>query len=428
MASEPASPEARDLLGRAYGLTARGSHVLEQMRLAGRRGTASRAPWSSIRRMSAALADLARYDMQAPGVLGGGKKKARETDRFRPRRSTRLWDTSSWASWRRSRKTPPRAEVEYRSAVAADPSSPRGRLALSDFFVARRDYGKARRVWAEMLELDATSPWPAYALAGVALASGEGLGPAAGDLETLLGHEAWSGDPTPAQCRARLADVDERLGKSTRRSEIRASRLPAADRRGRRASDSRARRRAGRRDPPRDAVPFPGRPPAVGSEVSDLPDGARMVGRRPVLRPVGVPDHRNLVETAPGPNYFSAFYARRVLRIVPLYVVAVFLLFRVALPLARRIRPRPRNGPVARAMVLVPRLQLALGVRARRDARVALLVVVDRGTVLPGVAGASYGSSRRRGWPRSAAGSPCSPVGCAASRRRGVSRPRPSIG
>jgi peptidoglycan/LPS O-acetylase OafA/YrhL len=42
-----------------------------------------------------------------------------------------------------------------------------------------------------------------------------------------------------------------------------------------------------------------------------------------------------LVETREAENYFSSFYARRVLRILPLYLVAVFLCFRVAVPLAR---------------------------------------------------------------------------------------------
>jgi peptidoglycan/LPS O-acetylase OafA/YrhL len=45
---------------------------------------------------------------------------------------------------------------------------------------------------------------------------------------------------------------------------------------------------------------------------------------------------RILIETRASPNYFSAFYARRALRILPLYLVAVFLAFRVGLPLAER--------------------------------------------------------------------------------------------
>jgi peptidoglycan/LPS O-acetylase OafA/YrhL len=44
-----------------------------------------------------------------------------------------------------------------------------------------------------------------------------------------------------------------------------------------------------------------------------------------------------LIETRRCPNYLSSFYARRVLRIFPLYLLAVFLCFHVGLPLARRV-------------------------------------------------------------------------------------------
>jgi len=42
-----------------------------------------------------------------------------------------------------------------------------------------------------------------------------------------------------------------------------------------------------------------------------------------------------LLATRDAENYFASFYARRVLRIFPLYLLAVFLCFRVAAPLAR---------------------------------------------------------------------------------------------
>jgi peptidoglycan/LPS O-acetylase OafA/YrhL len=47
---------------------------------------------------------------------------------------------------------------------------------------------------------------------------------------------------------------------------------------------------------------------------------------------------RILIATRGSSNYFSAFYARRALRILPLYLLAVFLCFRVGLPLADRLR------------------------------------------------------------------------------------------
>src|SRR5262249_2072342 len=73
----PGSPIAHDLLGRAYGLKAQQAQLVEQVRLARR----TRAFFAKAVELDpnnvAARADLATYDMRAPGFLGGGKEKAR---------------------------------------------------------------------------------------------------------------------------------------------------------------------------------------------------------------------------------------------------------------------------------------------------------------------------------------------------------------
>ncbi len=46
---------------------------------------------------------------------------------------------------------------------------------------------------------------------------------------------------------------------------------------------------------------------------------------------------RILIATRGSGNYFAAFYARRALRILPLYLLAVFLCFRIGLPVAARL-------------------------------------------------------------------------------------------
>jgi len=58
---------------------------------------------------------------------------------------------------------------------------------------------------------------------------------------------------------------------------------------------------------------------------------------------------RILIRTRGAENYFSAFYARRILRILPLYFLAVLLCFRVGLPLAARM-----GLPVAEERTLEP--------------------------------------------------------------------------
>jgi peptidoglycan/LPS O-acetylase OafA/YrhL len=48
-----------------------------------------------------------------------------------------------------------------------------------------------------------------------------------------------------------------------------------------------------------------------------------------------------LLDTKESKNYFSSFYARRALRILPLYLVSVFAYFHIALPLAHRFGQWP---------------------------------------------------------------------------------------
>jgi tetratricopeptide (TPR) repeat protein len=118
--ADPSSSEAQDLLGRAYGLTAQKSSLLEQVRLA----KAARACFARAVELDpgnvAALSDLARYDMRAPGVLGGGKKKSRATiDRVlaldAERGNVLLGELSE------IEKKPADAEAAYRRALAACP-------------------------------------------------------------------------------------------------------------------------------------------------------------------------------------------------------------------------------------------------------------------------------------------------------------------
>ena len=211
MAADPSSSEASDLLGRAYGLTARDASLLQQMHLARKaRACFARAVELDPRNVGA-LSDLARYDMQAPGVLGGGKKKARplvarvlELDPARGRvLSGELAEIE---------KDPARAETEYRAAIAADPRSAEGWTALAGLLVSQRRFADARRLWTDA----AAGGGPAlsaYGLAGVALASGEQLAAAAEILAAVLEHPDREGAPDPAECHERLAAVYAELGR-----------------------------------------------------------------------------------------------------------------------------------------------------------------------------------------------------------------------
>jgi len=159
----------------------------------------------------AALSDLARYDMQAPALLGGGKKKARDIIArvlaLDPARGHVLMGElaerdKNWSE----------AEAEYRRAIAAAPADVRGRLALSALLVARKSYADARRVWTEALELDPGSAVADYEMAGIALASNEDLVAAVRGLEQALARPPHPDGPSPAALHERLALVYEKLG------------------------------------------------------------------------------------------------------------------------------------------------------------------------------------------------------------------------
>jgi tetratricopeptide (TPR) repeat protein len=212
VAADPESSEARDLLGRAYGLTARDASLLQQMHLARKaRACFARAVELDPANV-AALSDLARYDMQAPGVLGGGKKKARELIErvlaLEPERGHVLLGELALQERR-----PSDGEAEFRKAIAAAPGGDRGRRALSDLLVSQKRYGEARAVWIEARELEPTAT-PAYELGGIALVSGEELEDAARGLEAGLSKAPSADGPTSADLHERLADVYERLGRS----------------------------------------------------------------------------------------------------------------------------------------------------------------------------------------------------------------------
>lgn len=211
VAADPRSSEAQDLLGRAYGLTAKDSQLLEQMRLAKKARECFTRAVALDPSNAAALADLARYDMRAPALLGGGKKKARAAAErvlaLDPARGHVLLGELA-----EKEKNFDEAEAQLRRATAADAGSLRGRRALSEFFVSRKRFAEARTLWTEARGVDLPGAVPGYELAGIALASGEGLAPALEDLEAALSRAEPGVSPSLADIHERLAQVYVRLG------------------------------------------------------------------------------------------------------------------------------------------------------------------------------------------------------------------------
>ena len=161
---------------------------------------------------AAALADLATYDMRAPAILGGGKAKALQEARgvvgLDPCRGHELLGALAELEG-----TVIQAEYEYRQAVEAGSECARGRRALSGFFVRRKRFAEARRIWHPVHASDAAGTASGYELAGIALESGEGLETAHENLLACLEGAAPADGPRPAEIRERLALVADRLGR-----------------------------------------------------------------------------------------------------------------------------------------------------------------------------------------------------------------------
>jgi len=232
VAADPKSSEAHDLLGRAYGLKAKESKVLEQVRLAKK----ARAFFARAVELdpanAAALADLALYDMRAPSFLGGGKEKAhREAERVLELDSARGHELLGELAERK--KDLALAESEYRSALEAEPRENRARRSLSDVLVRQKRFFGARQLWLERRETDPSDPTVEYELAGIALASGKDLDAAVEQLETCLSRLRGSGDePHPADVHERLARIYQKLGRRQEASvELEAARRLASTRR-----------------------------------------------------------------------------------------------------------------------------------------------------------------------------------------------------
>ncbi|MGE5276068.1 MAG: tetratricopeptide repeat protein [Acidobacteriota bacterium] len=212
--ADPRNSVAHDLLGRAYGLKAKDSQLLEQVHLARRaRSFFEKAVELDPDNVSA-RADLATYDMRAPAFLGGGMGKARrQAEEVLGRDAARGHELLGELAERE--KNPVAAEAEYRRAVETSPrGSLRARRALSAFLVRKGRFAEARRLWLDVLEAEPTAA--GYELAGIALASRADLEGAARDLEACLAACPGSSDPSRGEMLERLARLEEGLGRSGR--------------------------------------------------------------------------------------------------------------------------------------------------------------------------------------------------------------------
>jgi tetratricopeptide (TPR) repeat protein len=224
--TDPGSSVAHDLLGRAYGLKAKDSFLFAQAHLARKARACFEKAVALDPANVSARSDLATYDMRAPALLGGGKSKARrqaeevlKLDAARGRAAGRP---------RRAREELAEAENQFRLAVEASaPGQLRARRAFSEFLVGAGRYAPARQIWLDLLQVDRSNLAARYELAGIAIASNDGLDRAAEQLTEALAWPSIPSDPSRARVYERLAQVG---GSSEARPGPRRARGSAAPR------------------------------------------------------------------------------------------------------------------------------------------------------------------------------------------------------
>jgi tetratricopeptide (TPR) repeat protein len=199
-------------LGRAYGRAARRANVLRQPELARKVKVAFEAAVKADPQDGEARFSLFLYELDAPGILGGSRRKAREQaqaltkiDPLRGRHALGLLAERS-RDFEEAARQYERAEMEF-------PSSP-APLVWSARVAARRgDFPDSFALLERVLREHPTEISAAYELAKVALESGRNLPRARECLELYLRTEPAEGDPSIDSARELLARVIEAIGR-----------------------------------------------------------------------------------------------------------------------------------------------------------------------------------------------------------------------
>lgn len=200
-------------LGRAYGRKAQTGSVFSRVGLAKKCQAAFEKAVALDPRSVDAREDLVTYYLQAPSIMGGSKEKARgqaaelaklDAVRGHIARGRILAGDKDFAA----------AETEFAQALAADPASFRGAVALGNFYVTQKRWADARALWQRRLDSNAGDTMARYQLARVASDSGTDLEKGVEHLEAYLAVPAQPGHPTWADAHWRLGLLYEKLGRA----------------------------------------------------------------------------------------------------------------------------------------------------------------------------------------------------------------------
>jgi tetratricopeptide (TPR) repeat protein len=211
IALEPSSAEYHLWLGRAYGYQAIRASVLKQPALAKKVRKefeqASRLDPDSLE----ARFGLIEFYLQAPGILGGSEKKAKEQAE-EVRKRDALQGHRAFGRIAEHGKDFDQAFREYERAGAEFPEKAEPAYWTGALYTRRKEYAKAFDVYEKLLEKNPAEMAACYQIGRVAALSGERLERGAECLRSYLLREPGPDDPSLASAHYRLGLLYEKKG------------------------------------------------------------------------------------------------------------------------------------------------------------------------------------------------------------------------
>jgi tetratricopeptide (TPR) repeat protein len=156
--SSPQNAEYHRWLGRAYGAKAERSHSFFLARKVKKTfETAVKVGPLNI----AARRDLMQYLLEAPGIIGGDKEKAKQQAEFIAKLDP-IEGRLAWAAFFSAEKKWKEAEAEYLTALNQNPNTIESYMEAAEFFADRKDADNLNHVLAGAARLDAHDPRLAF--------------------------------------------------------------------------------------------------------------------------------------------------------------------------------------------------------------------------------------------------------------------------
>lgn len=211
IALEPSSAEYHLWLGRAYGYQAIRASVLKQPALAKKvRKEFEQASGLDSDNLEARFG-LLEYYLQAPGILGGSERKAKEQAQEIRKRDA-LEGHRAFGRIAEHGKDFEGALREYERAAAEFPKKTEPAYWTAALSTRRKDYAKAFEVYERLLEKNPAEMTACYQIGRVAALSGERLERGTECLRSYLSHEPGPDEPSLASAHYRLGLLYEKKG------------------------------------------------------------------------------------------------------------------------------------------------------------------------------------------------------------------------